>query len=213
MTPLTWDQARALGEHLAGETSAVITSHDDGAMAVAGTLLRTLAAMVKGAGPVVDLVLARGERTSVTLPTPLGTIVVLARAASASPVAYARTITHEAVHAGQVQRLGGLQATVDYLGSGEIRAVREADAYAAGLWTEFLLTGELPSPDPARVSIAGGLYHLDAEEVALARAVVVSHLTTIRAGLCPPMAVAQSTLRWLRANAPEALAIEPGDAS
>jgi len=144
MTPLTWDQARALGEHLAGETSAVVTSHDDGAMVVAGTLLRTLAAMVKGAEPIVDLVLARGERTSVTLPTPLGTIVVLARAASASPVAYARTITHEAVHAGQVQRLGGLQASVDYLGSGELRAVREADAYAAGLWTEFLLTGELP---------------------------------------------------------------------
>lgn len=212
MTPLTWDQTHALGEHLAGEASAVVTSHKDGAMAVAGVLLRTLASQVKGAGPVVDLVLAAGERTSVTLPTPLGTLVVLARTASASPVAYARMVAHEAVHAGQVQHLGGLQATVDYLGSGELRAVREADAYAAALWTEFLLTGELPSPDPAPASIAGGLYHLDAEDLALARGVVASHLTTIRAGLCPPLAVAQSTLRWLRQNAPEALAVEPGDA-
>lgn len=210
MTPLTWDQARALGDHLAQEASAVVTTHDDGAMVVAGSLLRALASTLKGAGPVVDAVLERGERTSVTLPTPLGPIVVLARSASASPVAYARTAAHEAVHAVQIEHLGGLQATVDYLGSGELRAVREADAYAAGLWVEFLLTGELPAPDPALASIAGGLYHLDPEDVALARGVIASHLTTISAGLCPPLVVAWSALRWLRANAPDALAVDAG---
>lgn len=212
MKPLAWDQARALGEHLARETSAVVTSHEDGALAVAGALLRALASVVKEAAPIVELILARGERTSVTLATPLGTLIVLARSASASPLAYARAVAHEAVHAAQIQRLGGLQASVDYLGSGELRALREADAHAAALWLDSLLSGELPSPDPALTSVTGDLYHLDADDAALARGAIVSHLATIRAGLCPPLTVAQAALDWLRENAPEALAVDLGGA-
>jgi hypothetical protein len=72
-----------------------------------------------------------------------------------------------------------------------------------------------PSPD-IHPEAAGSLrverpclvYHLAADEVALGRGVLESHLTTMAAGLCPPLTIAVDVLAWLRAEHPEMIAVE-----
>ena len=83
------------------------------------------------------------------------------------------------------------------------RARAEADAYAVGLFVGYLLTGMLPTLDGALASLSSDTYHLAADEVALGRGVLESHLTTMASGLCPPLTIAVDVLAWLRAPHPE----------
>lgn len=136
------------------------------------------------------------RRVSVTIATPLDPVVILSPAAVSDPVAEAATLAHEWCHVGQIAHAGRVQSAVDYLGSGELRAQREADAAACGLWMRYVLSGELPAEAPT----LGDLYHLDAGDAALARSILASHLATIRAGVCPPLDVCVRLSQWLHAT-------------
>jgi len=203
MIPMTL--SRALGAHLAAKHRATVVSQDDGIGAAARAILDAAARMSPVADAIVAEITARTARISVTVPTPAGSLIVLSPAAVADPLRYAMTVAHEHQHAVQRNEAGAIQVAVDYLASPELRARAEADAYAVGLWTGYLLTGMLPSLDDALRSIAGETYHLDAEEVALARGVLESHLATMAEGYCPPLTVALDVLAWLRAEYPAAI--------
>jgi len=203
---ITLDQSRALGAHLAaGHGGASIYTHDSPVVA----LLLGTQRYVTRLAPIVGAVAPDLSRVSVTLPLPgVGTVIVLSPDAVATPEAYAETVAHEVTHAHQAAAVGALQSDVDYLGSGELRATREAQAYVVGLWVRYLLTGTLPSVEDAMASLASGLYHLAPEEVALARAIVTSGIETMRGNACPAYAVAVDAWGWLSAHAPEAIVVE-----
>ena len=202
---LTLTQARALGAHLAGLHRTTIVEPGD-APAVAARAM--LAALGRGVPALADLVAAlevRASHVSVTIPTPAGSLVILSPAAVADPMRYASTVAHEVTHAKQRDDAGFAQVAVDYVASPELRARAEADAYAVGLWVEYLLTGSFPTADDAVRSLSSDTYHLAAEEVELGRGVLESHLATMAQGLPPPLPVAVEALAWLRAHAPDAI--------
>jgi hypothetical protein len=203
---ITLDQSRALGAHLAaGHGGASIYTHDSPGVALLLAGLRYVTRLA----PIVGAVAPDLSRVSVTLPLPgVGTVIVLSPAAVATPEAYAETVAHEVTHAHQAAAVGAMQSDVDYLGSGELRATREAQAYVVGLWVRYLLTGSLSSVEDAMASLASGLYHLAPEEVALARGIVTSGVETMRGGACPAYAVAVDAWAWLSKHAPEAIVVE-----
>lgn len=206
MTTLTHDQAVAFGQDLAARHHATVLTHDSPGIALALSLYRALASLIPS--PVTaaaEGAAAPLQHVSVTFPAPFaGTLIVLSPVAVSDPVTYAEVVAHEVHHAHQIEEVGGAQMAVDYLGSGELRATREAQAYLVGLWVRFLLTGLLPSVEDAMAVLGSGLYHLDAGELELARGVVTSGLETIRGGLCPPYLVALEALQWIRKHAPAA---------
>lgn len=134
----------------------------------------------------------------------VGTVVLLTERALADGPTLLSVAEHEAVHGAQVASLGPLQAGVDYLGSGELRALREAEAGGVGLWVRYLVTGVRPSPDDAG-AVSSPLYHLAEHDRAFARTVVEGVLSTIDSGAVPPHSVARAVLAWLREHAPEAI--------
>ena len=138
----------------------------------------------------------RSATVSVTLATPLDPVVVLSPAAVADDVTHAATLAHEGCHVATIARDGRAQTVVDYLGSGELRAQREADASAAGLWMRYVLTGALPDDAPT----LGDLYHLDAGDAAMARQIIAAHLATIRAGVVPNLDVCVVLAKWFHAQ-------------
>lgn len=157
--------------------AAIATAQPAALRAVTGVVLSTLETL--------------SQRVSVTI----GTVVILSPAAVADDVTHGATIAHEFVHRSQEAREGIVQAAVDYT-SGELRAQREADAAAAGLWMRYVLTGDLPDDAPT----LGDLYHLDAGDSAMARQIIAAHLATIRAGVCPNLDVCVVLARWLHAQ-------------
>ena len=183
----------------------VIGPTDPGAVVAQG-VMGILLRLVPAAAPVINLIESANERISTTFPTPLGTFIVLSQAAVATPLEHASTVAHEHQHAVQIHARGGVGAAIDYLGSGELRARAEADAYAVGVCVRWLLTGQLPTLDQALAPEASGLYHLDTGEIGLARGVLASHLETMHAGLLPPLSVAREAHAWLAKVHPEALA-------
>ena len=205
---LSADQLARLTTHCEARYACTIVTRDEGPVGVALDIVRTLARLISPAlAAALDTLDVATGRVSTTLPLPTGTLIVLSPAAVADALAHARTLIHEAVHARQIQDLGGWQATVDYLGSGELRALREAHACVAAAWLEYLLTGELPT-DPSDVvrSLESHLYLLNEGERELARGIAASNLETIREGGIPPLHVCLDLLGWLREHAPEALA-------
>ena len=196
--PLLMEQARALGLHLARLHHAVVIEPTD----FIGTATRALISHIGLGNPL--------ERVSTTIPDPIGpAIIYLADAAVADPVSFVEVMSHEATHARQIVEIGVGQVVVDYLGSGELRATREAGPYVVGLFARCLLTGIRPTVEDAMASLGSGLYHLDAEEVQLGRGIVTSGVETILAGAVPPYVVAVEMLAWLRANAPLSIFPEP----
>lgn len=158
----------------------------------------TLYAALAAAQPVAMRALTAGvlssletlsQRVSVTI----GTVVILSPAAVADDVTHGAALAHEFVHRSQEARSGIIQAAVDYT-SGELRAQREAEACAAGLWMRYVLTGDLPVDAPT----LSDLYHLDAGDSAMARAIIAAHLATIRAGVVPNLDVCIVLARWFR---------------
>ena len=180
---------------------ATVLRPGDALHSVAVSLYRALVEALPAAlRPVTGVVLGTledaSQRVSVTLATPGDPVIVLSPAAVADEVSHACTLAHEWVHVGQIARVGRVQTAVDYLGSGELRAQREADAAAVGLWLRYVMTGELPAEAPT----LGDLYHLSTDDAALARAVIASHLDTIRAGALPPLDVCVVLAQWLHAT-------------
>jgi hypothetical protein len=182
----------------------------DARVAFGLSIAQGVAARVPGGtsvlGDLQKLVEQATESVSLTIPAPGGTLILLSKAAVVNGRSYFRTGMHELVHDRQIAKVGGFQSVVDYLGSGELRADREAEASAIGMWADFVTTGERPSPDDASV-LRSTLYHLDPPDKAFARAVVLSTLGSIDEGGVPPFSVAQAMLLWLRANAPETIAV------
>ena len=197
MLVLTTEQARAFATHLASLHRATIVAPTDPAAVGARAIVSTLAHL----SPVLDSLAAdletHLESVSVTIPTPYGSLVLLSPSAVADPTRYAITAAHECQHAAQREALGWGQVIIDYVGSPELRARAEADAYACGLYVGYLLTGILPLASEAMDSLASATYHLAPEDIELARGVVESHLESMAAGLPPPIAVAVEAHAWL----------------
>jgi hypothetical protein len=191
-------------EHLAATQGLVVVGPDD----------PVRRAVVEGARVGLRLVgvdpgatLDRLDRISVCLPLGVGerSLVLLSRAAMQSADGAIETLAHEAHHDRQSDQGGHARHAWDYLLSAELRARFEAEAYAVGLWARYLLTGQVPESHGAMLSLGGGTYHLGPGDLSLASAVLLSHLDSIRAGVCPPLSTALELLRWLRAEAPEAI--------
>lgn len=148
------------------------------------------------AAPVLDGLDSLAARVSVTIPTPDVPVIVLSHAAVADATTRACTMLHEWCHVRQIAHVGRWQTGVDYLGSGELRAQREADATAAALWLRYVIDGALPETAPALAD----LYHLDAGDSHLVADILAAHLATIRAGCVPPIDVCVVAARWLLAS-------------
>ena len=198
---MTWTDSHtaALEVALRSHLPAHVTRPGDTVHTVAlgayRALLGALPASLRAvAAPVLDALDGLAGRVSVTLATPESPVVVLSPAAVIDHVTEAEVLCHEWVHVEQIAAAGRGQSLVDYLGSGELRAQREAAAHAAGLWMRYVITGDLPTVAPT----LAGLYHLDAGDSALASGLISSHLATIRAGLVPPVGVCLAVARWLR---------------
>lgn len=201
--------ADTLTRELAARFGATVLAPSDTVPRIVRALLSALSTGLPGAGVVVDALLARADHTSVTIPLLAGgCLVVLAPQHVADPLTRCEVVCHEMQHAAVIARDADLDVIVDYLGSGELRGLREAEAYAVGLWTRYLLTGEAPTLDGVRASLASDAYHLDAGDQATALSTMESHLDTIRAGAVPPLSVCRAVLEVLRAHHPEAIVPE-----
>lgn len=201
--------ADTLTRELAARFGATVLAPSDTVPRIVRALLSALSTGLPGAGVVVDALLARADHTSVTIPLLAGgCLIVLAPQHVADPLTRCEVVCHEMQHAAVIARDADLDVIVDYLGSGELRGLREAEAYCVGLWTRYLLTGEAPTLDGVRASLASDAYHLDAGDQATALSTMESHLDTIRAGAVPPLSVCRAVLEVLRAHHPEAIAVE-----
>jgi hypothetical protein len=201
--------ADTLTRELAARFGATVLAPSDTVPRIVRALLSALSTGLPGAGVVVDALLARADHTSVTIPLLAGgCLIVLAPQHVADPLTRCEVVCHEMQHAAVIARDADLDVIVDYLGSGELRGLREAEAYCVGLWTRYLLTGEAPTLDGVRASLASDAYHLDAGDQATALSTMESHLDTIRAGAVPPLSVCRAVLEVLRAHHPEAIVPE-----
>lgn len=201
--------ADTLTRELAARFGATVLAPSDTVPRIVRALLSALSTGLPGAGVVVDALLARADHTSVTIPLLAGgCLIVLAPQHVADPLTRCEVVCHEMQHAAVIARDADLDVIVDYLGSGELRGLREAEAYAVGLWTRYLLTGEAPTLDGVRASLASDAYHLDAGDQATALSTMESHLDTIRAGAVPPLSVCRAVLEVLRAHHLEAIVPE-----
>lgn len=199
MLVLTTDQARAFADHLASLHRATIVAPSDPAAVGARAIIATLAHFAPALDELAADLETHLESVSVTIPTPYGSLILLSPSAVSDPTRYAMTAAHECQHAAQRDALGLGQVVIDYVGSPELRARAEADAYSVGLYVGYLLTGILPLASEAMASLASATYHLAPEDIELARGVVESHLETMAAGLPPPIAVAVEAHAWLSA--------------
>jgi len=203
---LTRSELDAFTKSLEEEFKFSFVNPDHALRETAVRFLKFLATLVPGSSVAVDALLKHLEEWSSTFPLPFGTVCLLSKRAVADLSIEARTKVHEATHAFQIREAGGIQAAVDYLGSGNLRALRESGACVASLWIEYLLTGNLPDSNQAVNSLRQSLYHLDASEMDLAIGNARYALDGIRSKVVPPYAVAISTLRWMRENVPHKIA-------
>ena len=197
MLTLTAENARAFADHLAGLHRATIVAPSDPAAVGARAILSALAHLSPALDEIASDLETHLERVSITIPTPTGSLILLSPSAVSNPALYAMTAAHECQHAAQREALGWGQVVIDYIGSPELRARAEADAYSVGLYVGYLLTGILPLASEAMTSLASVTYHLAPDDIELARGVVESHLESMAAGLPPPIAVAVEAHAWL----------------
>jgi hypothetical protein len=200
---LTRSELDGLTSHLEHKFEFTFVHPDNTLRETAVSFLKFLATLVPGSSVAVDALLKHLDEWSSTLPLPFGTVCLLSKGAVADPLVEATTKCHEATHAFQIQMAGKVQSTVDYLGSGHMRASREAKACVGALWVKYLLTGEIPDAEHAIGSLKRDLYHLSGAELALAEGEARYALSTIRSNNVPPYAVVMETLLWMRANAPD----------
>lgn len=200
---LTRSEIDGLTSHLEQKFEFHFVAPDNALRETAVSFLKFLATLVPGSAVAVDALLKHLEEWSSTFPLPFGTVCLLSKKAVSEPLLEVSTKCHEAAHAFQIQMNGKVQAAVDYLGSGHLRASREAKACVGAVWIRYLLTGELVEADKAIESLRRDLYHLNEAELLLAIGEVRYALSTIRSQNIPPYAIVVQTLLWLRANAPD----------
>lgn len=205
---LTNTQAEDFATYLGREYDFKILPFDHPGVNAALVGLKVVCGLVPGIGllAIAELEKLEGkfEHTTVTLPLPWGgSLVVLSKHAKDTAEGFATVIAHEAEHARQIKELGNWRTIVDYLGSTELRAAREASAYSVGMWLEYLLLGRVPVV-PVQ-SISSSTYHLPIEDVELAVNLMKSNLETITHATCPPLSVAQKSYLWLKAQAPKSI--------
>jgi hypothetical protein len=204
---ITTDQAAALSAELLTSAGAWYVDPDSDAVRVADMVLRGASFVVPGVGDALTAVADVVSSHSVVLPGPTAPLVVVGAQDRADPVRFAAAAAGLAVHAAQMSKAGGVQTVVDYLGSSELRAVRSAHAGIATAYVRHLLTGEALTLDGVSAEVsARALLPLDPMDVTLARGIVASALAAVDDHLAPPIRAAIGALRWLRANAPEAIA-------
>jgi len=73
------------------------------------------------------------------------------------------------------------------------------------MWVRYLLTGDVPDLARELASLSSDTYHLDAGDIATARATLESHVDTIRAGCVPPLRVCRAVLEVLQQHHPDAI--------
>lgn len=218
MTLLSLEQARAFGAWNESRLPGLTIIHPDeaGWLKQAADVVDGIAALVPGGRAstapytrtVSRLVEEATANVSVTLPTPFGVAISISRAAMRDGPALFATLMHELVHFGQVKKVGVWQSAVDYLGSGELRAHREAEACGVALWSKFVLTGEADIEEASILRSA--LYHLDDVDRAFARGVLrASGIEDLRAGARPAHALVADALHWLEREVPEAIVADP----
>ena len=198
--------ADTLTRELAARYSATVLDPSHVSVKIARAILTGLGGLIPGAGAIIDGLLARAEHTSITVPLLAGgSLIVLAPQHVSQPLARCEVVCHEMQHARYIDAEPDAAVIVDYLGSGELRGLREAEAYAVGMWVTYLLTGDLPTLDRAFDALASDAYHLDDGDQATARSTLESHLDTMRAGSVPPLAVCRAILDVLQAYHPDAI--------
>lgn len=196
------DVARACLESLASDHGATVIFPDGPGHALARALLDGFTRLVPGLREVGEALSGAVAQVPITTPTPFGTtLVVLAPSAMVDGATLLEAGAHELVHVTQVAEVGGLQSMVDYLGSGELRALREASACAVGSFARYLVTGEDARGDHPD-AVASSLYHLAPADHDFARAVARGVTRSFVAGALPPFRVALDLATWLRRNAP-----------
>ena len=114
-------RARRILELCAAEVQATVVYPDSAAPAALDAALTVLAS-VPALGVLARALSERRDRVSVTVPTPLGTVIVLSAHAVSTPETTLAVGAHELAHAYQIQARGGWGTAVDYLGSAELRA-------------------------------------------------------------------------------------------
>lgn len=204
--PLTSDQAHQLAADVIASQGATAIDTHDAAFEVFTSLLHALDFVVPGAGTTASQVVDAITGRSLTVPGPTGPLVVLGNDAS-DPVALVVAATEQAVHASQMKRAGQIQSWADYLGSGELRALRLGHALAAGAFAKHLLTGTAPDVDAlvrAARMMAAPLPLSGADETTLGM-VLTSQLSDLTEGERPSIAAAGAVLARLREIAPDAI--------
>lgn len=206
---ITFRQAQDFGGAISAAYGGQIVSASDPAVVVARTLLTALSKVVPvpDVGTMVEAMFDHLDHISCTLPVGGGSWIVLSQAALTSPITYAATVAHEAKHARDIRTDGAKATGVDYFLSSELRATREADAYAVGVFVEYLLTGDAPTSDDAKDSLSGSLYQLSHSDVAFAVEKIEGHIQTMTGGVVPPISTAQRALKWFQANTPDVIMV------
>ena len=153
--------------------------------------------------PLLVSAIDRLDAISVTL----GSFIVLSANAVSDPVTRMEVVAHECTHVSQVRDSGIVQNTLDYLFSAELRTKLEADAYGAGAFVRYLLTGSLPDVSDTASRLSSGPYALSDVELSLATEIARSHLETMVRGTCPPVKSAIAALEWLRTNNPNLIRV------
>ena len=199
MKALDHPRARRILELCAAEVQATVVYPDSAAPAALDAALTVLAS-VPALGVLARALSERRDRVSVTVPTPLGTVIVLSAHAVSTPETTLAVGAHELAHAYQIQARGGWGTAVDYLGSAELRARAEGEAEGAELAVRYVLTGELPPEAAADDLVDQPTYHLDESERVLGRGVIASHRASIATGVCPPVRAAQRVIEVLDAE-------------
>jgi hypothetical protein len=204
---LNFSVSHALIDHLSAKYDTHVIYPDDPIRETIQFAIDGLARLNPVLRNIADKLAVRTQRTSVTLPAPGKTLVILSPAAGANPDTLAETGAHEHQHRVQFMDAGNVQAIVDYANP-ELRAKLEADAEAVSLAVQWFHTGKLPSIADSMASLKGETYLLTPKETRLAEGILRSHLATMEAGLCPPITVAVEVLAWFRAHHPHLVLAE-----
>lgn len=209
---ISLDQSRALVAHVASLHGCTVLTPDSPVAEIASTLIAGVSDLVPVVHTLVEAMGALLGGSSHTLPipgtSPCRSVVMLSRDAVATPAGYAETGCHECQHGAQGQAVGSGQVLVDYIMSAELRGLREAHAYSVGMFVRHVVDGTPYSVDAAIASLSSPLYALGADDLELARHILDGHALLVDRKRPPPLSVAVEALKWLRANAADAIVAE-----
>ena len=197
--------ARALDAHLSEKYSTTIVTDGAWWVEVGKLLVGAVTVAVPWLRSIIDTLDEEHSTRSVTLPKPggEGALIVYSTAAVSDGLQYCVTATHEHEHARVLKTQPDLEVVVDYA-CAELRAASEARAYSCGAFTRYLLTGQFETADEIVSPLNHG-YMLSQGDVAFARSMVMSDLSSMRRGAVPPHELCQVVLACLKTRFPDAI--------